>query len=402
MLIISLFFLVSLIHAAVPSGGLLDGGERIRVIITADIGGSDPNDVQSFVHFLTYSDLFDVEGLISSAPGGRKSKFLDVINAYEKDYPNLKTYSPNYPTPTHLRSVTREGKTSKGWGSSNDGSRLIIQAAKKNDPRPLYILAWGSQTNEGIALRDDPSIGKKLRLHAIGPWNTTNGDPVINDYIRNNHHEIFWIIDRSTFRGASSYGVQSGDLGDLAFAQQHVRSHGALGNACYSAMNRLKLNQTTTVLYHLRGNPNNPTTEHWGGAFVSSGDKAGVSPNFWQDNPASALMEGSRKGAKTVSKWRVAWLRDWQARMDRCKAPATVILQHRPIKKHDDLVPSINTINHFNLHRFLGNGTDFQIYDMRGKRLSCGLNIRDISRGVYFLQIMHKKDSPVYKFINVR
>ena len=48
-----------------PRGALY--GERYRVIVTTDIGGSDPDDFQSMVHYLLYSDLFDTEGLVSSA-----------------------------------------------------------------------------------------------------------------------------------------------------------------------------------------------------------------------------------------------------------------------------------------------------------------------------------------------
>ena len=47
---------------------------RPRVIVSTDIGGTDPDDFQSMVHFLLYADMFDVEGLISSpyGPGRRE------------------------------------------------------------------------------------------------------------------------------------------------------------------------------------------------------------------------------------------------------------------------------------------------------------------------------------------
>jgi len=50
-----------------PLGGAL-AGERFRVIISTDIGGSDPDDFQSMVHYLVYADVFDTEGLIASPP----------------------------------------------------------------------------------------------------------------------------------------------------------------------------------------------------------------------------------------------------------------------------------------------------------------------------------------------
>lgn len=36
-------------------------GDRYRVIITTDIGGSDYDDFQSMVHYFLYSNLFDTE-----------------------------------------------------------------------------------------------------------------------------------------------------------------------------------------------------------------------------------------------------------------------------------------------------------------------------------------------------
>ena len=41
---------------------------------------------------------------------------------------------------------------------------------------------------------------------------------------------------------------------------------------------------------------------------------------YWTDNPDRALSEGGRAGAKTVSRWRLDYLKDWQQRMDRAVA----------------------------------------------------------------------------------
>jgi hypothetical protein len=59
---------------------------RHRVIISTDIGGTDPDDFQSMVHFLVYADMFDIEGLISSPYGpGRREHILQVIDKYAAD-----------------------------------------------------------------------------------------------------------------------------------------------------------------------------------------------------------------------------------------------------------------------------------------------------------------------------
>jgi len=72
--------------------------ERPRVVVTSDIGGTDPDDFQSMIHFLLYADAFDVEGIVSSPYGpGRRHHILEVIDRYATDYPNLKRHSDRYP-----------------------------------------------------------------------------------------------------------------------------------------------------------------------------------------------------------------------------------------------------------------------------------------------------------------
>jgi hypothetical protein len=44
-------------------------------------------------------------------------------------------------------------------------------------------------------------------------------------------------------------------------------------------------------------------------------------PNWWTDNPAPELAEGSQQGAKTVNRWREDFLRDFAERMERCRMP---------------------------------------------------------------------------------
>jgi hypothetical protein len=41
--------------------------------------------------------------------------------------------------------------------------------------------------------------------------------------------------------------------------------------------------------------------------------------NWWTDDPAPEFAEGPHIGAKTVSRWREEFLRDFAARMDRCR-----------------------------------------------------------------------------------
>ncbi len=44
-------------------------------------------------------------------------------------------------------------------------------------------------------------------------------------------------------------------------------------------------------------------------------------PNWWTDDPSPQVAEGPHIGARTVSRWREDFLRDFAARMDRCQSP---------------------------------------------------------------------------------
>jgi hypothetical protein len=100
-----------------------------------------------------------------------------------------------------------------------------------------------------------------------------------------------------------------------SFVAQHVAGHGALGSFFVGKKADTKMGDTPSLLYLLRGDPDEPTAEHWGGAFVRP--ESDVRSTYWHDNPDPALSDHGKPGAKTVSKWREDYLRDWQQRLDR-------------------------------------------------------------------------------------
>ncbi len=106
-------------------------------------------------------------------------------------------------------------------------------------------------------------------------------------------------------------GKQDGEWGNRSFVDAHVKGHGALGDRFFRKKRDIKMGDTPSLLYLLRGEPDEPTAAHWGGAFV----KTEHGPNYWTDNPDRSLSEGGRAGAKTVSRWRTDYLSDWRQRM---------------------------------------------------------------------------------------
>lgn len=103
--------------------------QKPRVIISSDIGGTDPDDNQSVAHLLMYSNEFDLEGLISSPSfgDGHKGEILRMIDVYEKDLPRLSQHVKGLMTPGQLRPLVKQGRMSEapacGWGEPTEGSQ---------------------------------------------------------------------------------------------------------------------------------------------------------------------------------------------------------------------------------------------------------------------------------------
>jgi hypothetical protein len=262
--------------AVATDGGAL-AGNRHRVLVSTDIGGTDPDDFQSMVHLLVYADAFDIEGLISSPYGpGRKEHILRVIDAYERDYPNLRTYSDRYPAPDALRAIAkqgaREGPGPAGVGAPTEGSEWIIRCARRDDPRPLFVLVWGGIDDLAQALHDAPEILPRLRVYFIGGpnkmWSVDAYNAIEED------HPGLWIIEaNATYRGWFVGGNQAGEWGNRAFVAEHVAGRGALGDLFAAQLGgTIKMGDSPSVGYLLRGTPEDPSRPSWGGRFVRAWD----------------------------------------------------------------------------------------------------------------------------------
>lgn len=262
--------LVPLARSSAAADG---GGVRPRIVVSTDIGGTDPDDFQSMVHLLVYADRFDIEGLVSSPYGpGRKEDILRVLGFYEHDYPNLRSYSRDYPAPDALRAVTKQGALEgaglPGFGEATEGSRWIVECARRPDPRPLWVLVWGGIDDLAQALHDAPDILPKLRVYFIGGPNKTWSVDAY-DYIERNHPTLWMIEANSTYRGFFVGGVQDGAWGNRTFVSESVAGHGALGSFFASLLDgTLKMGDTPSVCYLLHGTAEDPSRPGWGGQFV--------------------------------------------------------------------------------------------------------------------------------------
>ena len=252
---------------------------RHRVIVSSDIGGTDFDDFQSFVHLFVYVDNFDLEGLIASPWGAARDRaqhIHKIIDVYARDYPNLKTHSALYPTPDRLHAIAKQGAADsadlRGWGQPYEGSNWIIECAHRDDPRPLWLLVWGGIDDLAQALHDDPSILSKLRVHYIGSSNKKWATAAY-DYIAREHPGLWIIENNSSFRGWFIGGNQTGDLGNAAFVQTHIKGHGALGDYFATIAPKIKMGDTPSLAYLMGSHPEDPTKDSWGGHFVRAWDR---------------------------------------------------------------------------------------------------------------------------------
>ena len=83
-----------------------------RVLVSTDIGGTDPDDNQSMAHLLMYTDCLDLEGIVSSPSygSGNREEILRMIDLYEKDLPKLSEHIKGLMSPAELRAITKQGR----------------------------------------------------------------------------------------------------------------------------------------------------------------------------------------------------------------------------------------------------------------------------------------------------
>ena len=117
-------------------------GDKARLIVFADMGW-DPDEEQQMTHLLMCSNEFELEGLVTvtgrflrkNPPQKVKTLkpelFYQLLEGYEKVYPNLLKHGEGWHTPEYLRSIVATGQPGNGMedvgeGKSSPGSELVI------------------------------------------------------------------------------------------------------------------------------------------------------------------------------------------------------------------------------------------------------------------------------------
>ena len=311
-----------------------------RVIVLTDVG-SDPDDMESMVRFLLYTNEFAVEALVPSTSRHLKDsvhpeQILKRIDAYEAVLPNLRAHAKGWPSAADLRARVRPGRPEYGMagvgaGKDTEGSRSIVAALDSPDPRPVWICVWGGAVDLAQALwslretrppEDVARLAAKLRVYSIsdqdnaGPW------------VRRQFPDVFWIVSLTAHRhyNLSTWGGISGDRmyyfdgpDFTTVSKEWLRENVQIGplGALYPNYEFIMEGDTPSFLYLVSnglGDPEHPDYGSWGGRYGKVSEWDGI----WTDT--SDLVTGtdgkSRQTNKaTIWRWREAFQNDFAARI---------------------------------------------------------------------------------------
>jgi hypothetical protein len=316
--------------------------DRPRLAILTDMGG-DPDDQQSMIRLMMYSNEFQIELLMATAAGTpgelkqavtRPDLILQIIDGYERVLPNLQRHARNWPEADSLRRRVKSGNPQRGREQigaeyDTDGSRELVRLVDAGTPRnPLNIAIWGGQTDLAQALwrvkqertvEEFAEFARRLRVYDIGDQDG------IADWLRSEFPGLHYVLAKAppghdkregTYRGMYLTGDES--LTSREWVERNVRSQGPLGalypTDTWTAPNPhgcLKEGDTPSWFFYLPlgGNdPMDPNKPGWGGQFERQAD------GWYRDLPAREGFDPRT----TVSRWRPEYQADLARRMRWC------------------------------------------------------------------------------------
>jgi hypothetical protein len=295
---------------------------KIRIIVNSDTG-NEPDDQQSWVRFLLYSNHYDIEGMIATTSKWLRDRVEPytinaVVDAYEKARTNLMKHEDGYPTADALRAVVKAhlplfASDGIGEGKDSEASELIIAAADKNDPRPIWVNFWGGtncfiqacwKVKNTRSEADYQKFLSKFRIYGIEYQDKANwGDPLTMDlaYIK----ELFYIFGW-TWRGISSRG---GDMSlcNNEWIDANVRGHGPMGEVnIYPYIAYIMEGDSPSWLYLFPSGlsaPNHPDWGGWGGRYTLNTElnKWTSSVTTQKTSAINRCMRASIAGGKPTS-----------------------------------------------------------------------------------------------------
>ena len=310
-----------------------------RLVVCTDIAPADiePDDMESMVHLLAYADMFEIEALITSVghnadpyPPEWKGYLTQVIEAYRKDVPQLMRRSKqkkflalkkengrqqmgywpsaDYLTERAVMGSLNGGIKAIGDGNDSPGSELLIRLADENDPRPIYVAAWGGANTLAQAIwrvkNTRSAEALKRFLHKFRIYTITDQDMIWSNRMNRAYSSHQWLrrefADDLLFIWDEGAWQMHCELGKHYWQQyqENIQRCGALGSV-YPDYKWGVEGDTPSFLYVMPNglnDPDDPTQAGWGGYHVHgiSPDSLTVAWNSWQQ-PTRGISEGYKR-----------------------------------------------------------------------------------------------------------
>lgn len=331
---------------------------KARVVVLTDIE-NEPDDAQSLVRFLVYSNHYDVEALIATTSTHLRDttaewRIREIVEAYGKVRDNLLLHESGFPTEEYLHSITKKGISRYGMGGvgsgmDSEGSDWLIDVVDKDDDRPVWVTVWGGANVLAQALwnvrntRTPAELARfvaKMRVYTISDQDNSA------HWIREEFPDLFYIVSpgesyrHATWSGISGepwYKFASGADTTLVknpWLREHImEGHGSLG-AEYPEVEYAMEGDTPSFLSLINNGlnvPERPDYGGWGGRYELYQPRFKPYRNLertepetrpiWTDTQDEVIGNDGRiyiDNHATIWRWREAYQHDFAARMDWC------------------------------------------------------------------------------------
>jgi hypothetical protein len=327
-------FFCSLLLLLFVANSQLPAAERLRLIIETDAGG-DPDDEQSLVRFLLYTNEWDVEGIIANRPVTREGENLNSertglaivqrqLKAYDACYEKLKQHDPRFPTTDELRK-----RTVPGYDHVDDGVKLIIDVVDKDDPRPVWFLNWGTDTGAAVSClkraldRVLAQRGPEGYAHFKNKLRLASDDQFGEHTTKIEPPFPLWV---DTFRPPLDgkrwyhrFSELTRTAGGFDIERDVRTGHGPLGELYpTNTTHRQKEGDSPTFIYLIPTGLSDPEQPGWGGWPGRYGphDEHPGKPYYWANRQDA--LQGRATRDNTLSRWAAAIQNDFATRMDWC------------------------------------------------------------------------------------
>ena len=341
--------------------------QKNRVIILTDIE-ADPDDTQSLVRLLLYSNQIDIKGIIATTSVWQKNRVAPesvrkIIQAYGKVQANLNKHEPGFPGSDALLEMVKSGPAKYGMlgvgkGQDSEGADWIIKVLEENDLRPLFVSVWGGVNTLAQALykiKETKSIDEVKRL--VGKiWVYTISDQDDSGiWLRKTFPELKYIVSPGDHYGSATWnainsqikGISNEEISNRWLAQNIQQGHGPLGAAYPDVSWGVEGDTPSFMSLIVNGlnNPEHPDWGGWGGRYelikpdFTKQNKGGSGVPFepetraiWTDTEDSytpfvpndfgrAIKSDTnhyKDNKATLWRWRADFQNDFAARMDWC------------------------------------------------------------------------------------